>query len=131
MNTYTATELHCQRTIIEAARLGGWLVHAERAAQTKRGWRTPVQGVSGFPDLVLVHAERKRVMFIELKRHPNRLSPAQELWRDQLIEAGADYRTVWVPGPQQDELCAELVNSRPRKVTVIVHDPMLYDEAAE
>jgi hypothetical protein len=128
----TATELRCQSTIVEAAKLGGWLVHAERAAQTRKGWRTPVQGSQGFPDLVLVHAERRRVMFVELKRAPNKVTPDQQVWGEQLERAGADYRLVWVPGPQQDELCAELISTQRRpRMTVVFHDPLLYDEAAE
>jgi hypothetical protein len=125
------TEAACQSTIVEAARLGGWMIHAERQAQSRKGWRTPIQGHAGFPDLVLVHPDARLVWFVEIKRKPNKLAPDQLVWRTALEEAGADYRLVWVP-EELDEFCQTLVNKRP--VTVIVTrwppappDPSLFD----
>lgn len=102
------SELQCQRTIVAAARLGGWLVHAERAAQRQSGrWATPIQGDKGFVDLILVRGER--VMAIELKRKPNRVEATQLRWLDALTLAGVDTRVVWVP-EGLDEFCQELVS---------------------
>ena len=58
--------------VIHAARIHGWLVHHCRAARTADGWRTPVQGNRGFPDLVL--AKPGRLVLAELKAQRGRLS---------------------------------------------------------
>lgn len=73
------TEADYQRTIVEAAKLHGWFVHAERPSQTKTGrWLTAIQGKPGFPDLVLVHPRRSQLAFIELKRGRN--LPTNDQW---------------------------------------------------
>ena len=93
MNTMT-TEAAFQQQVIDLAQLSGWLVHAERPARMADGrWRTPIQGMAGFPDLVLV---RERVLFVELKSERGKLSPEQEQWLAVLRTAGADAR-LWRP----------------------------------
>ena len=104
------SEAECQRTIVEAARVGGWLVHAERPAQTAGRHMTPIQGNRGFPDLVLVHERRHQVVVVELKRKPNRLEPDQQKWIEALAVSGVDARVVWVP-EQLDDFVRFLVNS--------------------
>ena len=74
--------------VVEVARLLGYLVHHTRPAMTGRGWRTPLQGQAGFPDVVIVG--RGRVLFRELKVDRNKLTPGQEAWIAALEEAGAD-----------------------------------------
>lgn len=97
------TELQCQQTIVDAARKCGWLVHAERPALARSGkWSTPVQGHAGFPDLVLVTPDRRSVHFVELKRKPNKVEPAQLVWLDALRAVGERTPFVrthvwWVP----------------------------------
>lgn len=110
MTVLRATEAECQRTVIDAAKLCGWLVHAERPAQSARGWRTPVQGHAGFPDLVLVHPTRG-LAFIELKRRPNKVEDAQQAWLD-VLGRHADARVWWVP-EQLHELC-QFLATQPR-----------------
>ena len=89
------TEAAFQQQVIDLAQFCGWLVHAERPARMADGrWRTPIQGMAGFPDLVLV---RERVLFVELKSERGRLTTEQEQWIAVLREAGADVR-VWRPG---------------------------------
>lgn len=101
------TEAECQRTIVEAARLGGWMVHAERPAMRQSGtWSTPIQGDAGFPDLVMVRGTR--VLAVELKRRPRKIDGAQLLWLRAFTRAGVDARLVYVP-EQLDDLVAELV----------------------
>jgi hypothetical protein len=90
-----ASERACEDTIIAAARLGGWRVHATRPARTAKGWRTPIRGDAGFPDLVL--ACGPTLHFVELKRKPNKVEPAQRAWLDALGAAGAAASVVWVP----------------------------------
>lgn len=104
------TEAECQRTIIEAARLGGWLVHHSRPAQMQSGrWATPIQGDVGFPDLVLVRGSR--MIAVELKRKPNNPTPAQWKWINGLLDAGIDVRLLWVP-ENMDTFIAELTTPR-------------------
>jgi hypothetical protein len=89
------SEAECQRTIVEAATATGWLCHHTRAAITGGRWATPLQGHAGFPDLVLAHP-RHGVWFVELKRRPNKVEPAQTRW---LLTLGQHVRAavVWVP----------------------------------
>lgn len=102
----TPTEYECETTIIEAAKLGGWLVHAERPARSNRGWRTPIRGDAGWPDLVLVG--HGRVVVLELKRRPNQVTDDQGRWLEALRRAMVDARVVYVPD-ELDALVAELV----------------------
>lgn len=90
-----ASERECQATIVAIAKMFGWRVHAERPAQAGKGWRTPIQGHAGFPDLVLVRDDR--VLAVELKRKPNRLEDDQREWLEALAVAGVETRVVWVP----------------------------------
>lgn len=106
-----ATEREYESTLIEAAKLSGWLVHAERPAQSNRGWRTPIRGHAGFPDLVLVHPAAGRVLVVELKRRPNKPTPDQASWLLALELAGIDARLVYVPD-ELNALLAELVGDR-------------------
>jgi len=100
------TEAQCQATIVEAAKLAGWLVHAERPAVRQSGrWSTPVQGHTGFPDLVL--AKAGRLWMVELKRRPNRVEPAQRRWLEALVDCGVHVRVVWVP-EEMDAFVEEL-----------------------
>jgi hypothetical protein len=111
------TEAECQRTLVEAAQLAGWLVAHFRPARTGRGIRTPIQGDAGFPDLVLARRSPPwRVIVVELKRRPNRASAAQQLWLDALAGAGVDARLAWMPD-ELDDLVAELAAGAP------CHDP--------
>lgn len=92
------TEAAWQSRVVEYAQLRGWLVHHTRPARTTRGWRTPVTGDPGFPDLVL--ARQGRVIIAELKRDGGRLAPEQCRWLDHL---GPAMRwpvmvVVWRPG---------------------------------
>lgn len=83
--------------VIMLARLLGWRVAHFRPAQTKRGWRTAVAGDgAGFPDLVLVHRAKKRVLFAELKSERGKLADEQIAWRDALLDAGVEYY-LWRP----------------------------------
>lgn len=105
------TEVECQRTIIEAAKTFGWRVHAERAANSAKGWRTPIQGHAGWPDLILIRPPQ--LWAVELKRAPNRVEPEQQEWLDALQACGVETFVVWVP-EQLDEFCKALAR-RPAK----------------
>ena len=76
--TGTVSEASFQRTVIEMARYLGWRVHHGRPGRTTAGWRTPVSGDVGFPDLVLLRGGR--LIFAELKTERGRLSVGQKAW---------------------------------------------------
>lgn len=96
--TPRATELQSEDTIIAAAILHGWRVHGERAAMRQSGkYSTPIKGHPGWPDLVLVHPYHRRMLAVELKRHPNRVEPAQQAWHEALATVGIDVQVWWVP----------------------------------
>lgn len=87
-------ESEFQATVVELARLRGWRLHHTRPARTQKGWRTPIQGDPGFPDLTMVRGDR--VLFVELKSERGRVSPHQEAWLEALRAAGAEV-AVWRP----------------------------------
>lgn len=86
------TERELEQGVIQAARLLGYAVHHTRPARTLRGWRTPISGDAGFPDLVL--CGRGRLLLRELKVGRGRLSAEQRHWLELLQRAGVD-ADVW------------------------------------
>lgn len=77
--------------VIDTARWHGWRAFHARAARTATGWRTPMQGDPGFPDVCL--ARRGTVIFAELKTQRGRVAPDQRAWLDALGERAE----VWRP----------------------------------
>lgn len=95
-NLPNVTEASFQSAVIDLARRTGWKVMHTRPALNRSGrWSTPLQGDSGFPDLVLAHASRG-VLFVELKTNRGRVSPEQSEWLNTLTDAGAT-AVVWRP----------------------------------
>lgn len=89
----TVTEEQLQTQIIDEAKLRGWRIQHARPARTDRGWRTPLQGHPGFPDLVL--ARRGRLLFWELKRYGAKPRPDQVVWLAELGQVpGVEVRVV-------------------------------------
>lgn len=76
--------------IVDAARLYGWKVAHFRPAQTARGWRTAMQGDTGFPDLVL--ARDGEVIMAELKVGRAKRRPDQMAWAEAI---GPDLYQLW------------------------------------
>lgn len=64
---------------VALAKALGWLVHHCRPARTDNGWRTPIQGTPGFPDLVILVGGWQIVA--ECKTQRGRLTTTQEQWR--------------------------------------------------
>lgn len=87
MASLKTSEATFTRMVIQFAKLHGWGVTHFRPCRTSKGWRTPVQGDAGFPDLVLVKGTR--VVFAELKSSRGVLSPEQQVWRDALCAVGS------------------------------------------
>ena len=80
------SESQLQDAVVKLATLAGWLVHAEHVAMSNKGWRTPIQGHKGFPDLVLVRSSR--VIFAECKSERGRLTEEQMQWINWLEGTG-------------------------------------------
>jgi hypothetical protein len=91
------TEADLQDVIVTLARLRGWLVAHFRPARTERGWRTPVAADgAGFPDLVLVHPERGRLVVAECKSDRGRVTADQMRWLAAFSAAGVETH-IWRP----------------------------------
>lgn len=87
------TEADLQARVIRAARLTGW-----RTYHTHDSRRSD----AGFPDLVLVHAGQRRIMYRELKSARGRVRPEQREWLELLTAAGAD-AGIWRPADLLEE----------------------------
>lgn len=110
------SEASFQAQVIELAQRLGWKVHAERPARTKDGWRTAIVGDRGWPDLVLVKANKDisghwtgwtRVIHAELKSDTGHVSAGQQEWLDILWNPPAVFSFVWRPR-DWDRIVAEL-----------------------
>jgi hypothetical protein len=80
--------------VLECAAWLGLLVHHCRPARTAKGWRTPIQGTRGFPDLVI--AGPGGVIYPETKDATRGLDEDQRQWRDVLVASGQRWR-LWRP----------------------------------
>lgn len=95
------TEAELQTHAIHLARYCGWLCHHTRPAITKKGWRTPIQGDKGFPDVVFAHEQHRLIIFAEFKSDKGRTTPEQRHWATAIEAAAVDnpfvhYR-LWRP----------------------------------
>jgi hypothetical protein len=82
--------------VVELAELTGWLVYHARPAWSEKGWRTPIQGNVGFPDLVLVRAPQ--MIFAELKSQKGKAAETQLTWLSQLnlVARGLNPHNIFV-----------------------------------
>jgi hypothetical protein len=88
------TEKDWQLRIVGALKLFGWRHAHFRPLHTAKGWRTPVSGDAGFPDLVLVRPPR--VIFAELKVGAP-VSPQQADWLSDLGRVPGVESYIWRP----------------------------------
>lgn len=84
------TEDELVRAILEALRITGWRAVHYRPARTARGWRTPLSGDAGAPDIIAIHPDRG-VLLIEAKSDIGRLRPEQLEWREWAEAAATRY----------------------------------------
>ena len=84
------SEADLQRRLLDLARLRGWRVAHFRPARTAQGWRTPITGHPGFPDLGL--ARSGRILAVELKSATGRPTAEQLAWLDALGPFGRLWR---------------------------------------
>jgi hypothetical protein len=98
----TDTEAALQTRIIKAAQAAGWLVYHTHDSRRSQ---------AGFPDLVLVHPDRKQVLYRELKTEKGRLRPEQQEWLLSLRAAGVDAE-VWRPAQWFDGTIPNILTGR-------------------
>jgi hypothetical protein len=100
-------EKEWQAQVIDAAHLFGWKIAHFRPAKTERGWRTPVQADGkGFPDLVLLHPAKGKMLVRELKAEKGRMRPEQTAWLEWFAACGVD-SDIWRPS-DFDRMMVEL-----------------------
>jgi hypothetical protein len=88
------SERQFQSQVLTLARLHGWRIHHQRPARTVHGWRTPIVGDKGLPDLTLCRPPR--LIYAELKSALGRLTAGQRRWLDDLQACGVEVY-VWRP----------------------------------
>lgn len=88
------TEAGFQEAVLELAELRGWRFVHFRPARTAKGWRTPMVGAPGFPDVVLIRPPR--LLVVELKSERGRATDDQRVWLSLLQLCGIDAR-LWRP----------------------------------
>jgi len=96
------TEAEFQHAVLQAAQLYGWTVGHFRPARTAKGWRTPMAGQPGFPDVTL--ARDGVVMLRELKTNTGRVSTQQRQW----LAALGPHGRVWRPRDWESVIIPEL-----------------------
>jgi hypothetical protein len=85
------TERDFQEVVIGLAKLHRWHVAHFRPAMTEHGWRTAMEGDTGYPDLTL--ARNGVVLIVELKTQKGKVTQQQQKWAEQI---GEQYR-LWRP----------------------------------
>ena len=84
--------------LVQLADSFGWWIAHFRPARTEVGWRTPMQGDAGYPDITLARSDRGLII-AELKSSRGRLSPRQKRWLAELSGMEPDW---WKPGRRVD-----------------------------
>ncbi len=85
------SEREFQAQVVEYARLHGWMVYGviDRKDYALRYDK-------GYPDLTMVHGERRVLIFAELKREGAKVAEAQDRWL-RALQAVADQAIALVP----------------------------------
>jgi len=92
---YQPTERAFQQTIIDAARVLGWLTY--HTFDSRRS-------AAGFPDLILVRGNR--MLAIEVKGPRGRVSEAQQAWLELLNDVPGVHALVAYPDDWESVECA-------------------------
>jgi len=96
---YHTAEREFSQQVEGLLKLFRWRYSHFRPARSMKGWRTPLSGDKGFPDIVAVRSGM--CLFIELKSEKGKLTDDQEEWIREL-KAIADHSLgvmtfVWRP----------------------------------
>ena len=78
--------------VLALLKLYGWRASHFRPLLTTRGWRTPLSGDKGFPDILAVR--RERCIAVECKGKDNQPTPDQEAWIAALEAAAIETYVV-------------------------------------
>lgn len=81
------TEADLREQVRDLCKLFGWKIYFS--------W-TSLHSPRGFPDLVLVNPEQKRVVYAELKSEKGKVTPQQQEWLDALKACGQEVY-LWRP----------------------------------
>ena len=81
------TERDLREQVRDLCKLFGWAMYFS--------W-TSIHSPQGFPDLVLAHPGKKRIIFAELKSEKGKLTEYQEQWLDILRQCRQEVY-VWRP----------------------------------
>ena len=101
-------EYQRQQRITRALRQYGWLHTHFRPLRTEAGYRTPLSGDKGYPDITAVHPDRGILLFIEVKANRGMYSDDQKMWLGALGHIACDDVQVW--GVGSDEAEADLLS---------------------
>ena len=107
------TESELLAAVLELAAFAGFRCHHVRPAWSQRGYRTPLQGDKGFPDLCL--CGHKRLLIVELKSEDGEVTPEQWLWIEALTLAGIE-AYIWRPDDWADGTIAKALGCEGRVV---------------
>jgi hypothetical protein len=94
-------EAELQDAIVDAGHKLGYRVAHFRGVRVQRKdgtvyYQTPCQyDAEGWPDLFLLHEEKKRSIWIECKSDTGKCSPEQIAWHDALARAGEEVYLVF------------------------------------
>jgi len=94
------TEADLREQIRTLCQLFGWKMYFS--------W-TSIHSPRGFPDLVLVNPEQKRIIYAELKSEKGKLTEKQQEWLIALAACGQEVH-LWRPADIED--IAEILSSR-------------------
>lgn len=81
--------------VLDVAKTYRWKVVHYRPAKTAKGWRTPLQGDKGCPDVIL--ARNGTVLLVELKAEHRYPDADQRAWLHELGEHGYLWRPRDIP----------------------------------
>lgn len=110
----TMTEMQLQSAVLEIATQLGWLhYHTYRSDRSDKG----------FPDLVLVHPDKERVVWVECKTGKGIVSPEQTLWHDNLAACDCEVYVIRPAHLDSGEVADILMlNCKPSKVARVHFD---------
>lgn len=108
-----------QRQVVELAKIMGWRVyHPFLSKWSERG----------FPDLTMVRARDRRLLFAELKADKGKLSEHQVEWQE-LLGAVAFDREAWQATLRTEHFLVPINGARPLpRIEVVVWHPRDWDE---
>jgi VRR-NUC domain len=110
MNKSIQSEKEFQRAVIQLARLNGWHFSDSRR-QVRPGVFVGDKEAKGFPDLVLVRAQR--LLFVELKSQDGRVKPEQQEALDLLSAVGGGVEAhLWRPADWDTEITLALAHKK-------------------